>query len=317
MGLPAAIERVYRDINSMIDNLGLNARSITAFVRGHEEHGKDAGRERSDLEDPNSWVLGEIEALAGVQRQLESEVDNARVEDVDGTVAELAGMRRELLRWRRDVQGARSALRTAADPAARKRARDAPLPHDLAALQRRLRDGLAQLQTQVAAAEDAALAARAKLASVRARSDASAAPTVEAVEATVRKMTAMVQARSADVDVLEAHMRRLGLARESTPERPGSTRSSVLFGRGSALNTPSPGKPKAFEVPESDGADEDDGEDPLQREQRKAWERRVETYKEKKARRKVALAGLREAVLQKAAAEAAAEAAGRDGALVS
>jgi len=316
MGLPAAIERVYRDINSMIDNLGLNARSITAFVRGHEEHGKDAGRERSDLEDPNSWVLGEIEALAGVQRQLESEVDNARVEDVDSSVAELAGMRRELLRWRREVQGARAALRTAADPAARKRARDAPLPHDAAALQRRLRDGLALLQTQIAVAEEAGLATRAKVAAARARTDAAAAPTVEAVEATVRKMTAMVQRRSTDVDVLEAQMRRVGLARESTPERPGSTRSSLLFGRGSALNTPSPGKAKAFEVPESDGGD-DDGEDPLQREQRRAWERRVQAYKEKKARRKVALAGLREAVLQKAAAEAAAEAAGRDGALVS
>ena len=34
--LPGQIERVYRDINSMIDTLGLNGRSLKAFIKGHK-----------------------------------------------------------------------------------------------------------------------------------------------------------------------------------------------------------------------------------------------------------------------------------------
>ena len=59
-GIPGQIEKVYRDINSMVDTLGLNARSLQAFIKGHEEMYKDGGRSGEDLEDADDWVLIEI-----------------------------------------------------------------------------------------------------------------------------------------------------------------------------------------------------------------------------------------------------------------
>ncbi|PTB65459.1 hypothetical protein BBK36DRAFT_1170190 [Trichoderma citrinoviride] len=48
--IPAQVEAVYRDINSMIDTLGLNARSVMAFIKGHTDH-----------RDPDDWLFGDLE----------------------------------------------------------------------------------------------------------------------------------------------------------------------------------------------------------------------------------------------------------------
>lgn len=299
-GLAAAIDRVFRDINSMLDNLGLNARSVEEFIKGHSEFGKDAGREREDLGNGDDWVLVEIEDLGSVERVLERDVEGARVEGVAGMVGELVGMGKELRRWRREMVRIRETLRALGDPRERKRAREAPLSGDMKAEQAKVRGAFAEYQKRLAEAEDAVLVARAKIASAKGKMDTKAVPTVEAVENTIKKMTGMVQQRRDDIDVLEMQMRKLGIAREGTPSRPTSSslRSSV-FGRSSAFNTPSPGKGRTFEVPDDEGGD-DEEVDPVEVEQKRIWEEKVGEYKEKRARRKVALNGLGDTVHRRA-----------------
>src|SRR5690606_28171939 len=61
--VPAQVEAVYRDINSMIDTLGLNAHSLKAFILGHSSRPDESPhpKEKEDLVDPDGWVLCELE----------------------------------------------------------------------------------------------------------------------------------------------------------------------------------------------------------------------------------------------------------------
>ncbi len=61
--IPDACEALWRDINRMIDRLGLNSRSLQGFILGHTTHFKQGGRTNEDLEQPDDWVLVEAEEL--------------------------------------------------------------------------------------------------------------------------------------------------------------------------------------------------------------------------------------------------------------
>ena len=81
-GIPGQIERVYRDINSMIDTLGLNARSLEAFVKGHSEGYKEGGRTKDDLEEEDDWCLIELEDLSALEHEVAESLEVGRVSNV-------------------------------------------------------------------------------------------------------------------------------------------------------------------------------------------------------------------------------------------
>jgi nucleoporin NUP159 len=113
-------------------------------------------------------------------------------------------------------------------------------------------------------------------------------PTVEAVEATIRKMTAMAERRSGDVDVLEVQMRKLGLA--------GGGR-----GGGSSSGSPSTptGKGRSFGL--GGGGDAEDGGYERERSVGEKAER-ARRLVDLRARRRAVLGRLREG-LEKRSAE--------------
>lgn len=223
-GLPGQIENLYRDINSMIDTLGLNARNLEAFIKGHSElcHGD---RSIDDLKE-SGWCLGEIDELMGLEHEISDQVDEGRVTDMTTKLAECEDLRKDLKRLRdrqRDVSsvlGARSDQGRIEDP------RYALLPVDQAAKQKELRASFKRVQGLTAEAERKIFDLRTHLASQEAKSNGRSTkkPTVEAVMNTIYKMTSMIQQRSGDIDVLEAKMRKLclpimtsGGSRESSP----------------------------------------------------------------------------------------------------
>jgi nucleoporin NUP159 len=80
-GVPGQIEKVYRDINSMIDTLGLNARSLEAFIKGHSYHKEDSERTKDDLETDENWTFSEIEDLMAIEDDLSDRLEDSRIQD--------------------------------------------------------------------------------------------------------------------------------------------------------------------------------------------------------------------------------------------
>ncbi len=209
-GVLGQIERVYRDINSMIDTLGLNARSMAEFVEGN--HALSGRETRQDLEDEESWVLNEAKKLPDLLTDLGYQLDDGRLGDVRRTMEILQYEEAEINKVRTRNADARKVIMARKDPDQLAQQREAPLPMETQVLQTELRQGVKEVQTLIARAEEALTVLRAELASVQsAKGDGrSGVPTVEAVEKTIRKMTQMVEQRSGDVDVLESQIRRLG-----------------------------------------------------------------------------------------------------------
>src|SRR5215469_11277785 len=307
----------------MIDILGLNARTIQAFIKGHLEHSKDAGRERGDLENAQDWVLVETENLGTVQEEVEADIEASKLQNVDATMMELTRVRKGMGELLREGQAMKKKLEQLRDPKRRRSVREAPLEEPMANEQRRMREGFARHQKLLVEAEEAVTVLRARIAAVQGKKHEGKVPTVEAVENTIRKMTAMTQERSAEVDVLERSMRKLGIA-PSTPSRDSPTRPMTRDSMRSSTplrsswlaasmqkQTPTKTgmtfKTPGYENDEDGGEIEDGDEDPVEAERRKKWEEMVRKYKEKKERRKVALGHFRDAVLKKHAADMEAE----------
>ncbi|KAI4717291.1 hypothetical protein E4T48_06510 [Aureobasidium sp. EXF-10727] len=215
LGLAGQIEKVYRDINSMIDTLGLNARSLESFVKGHETQYKQAGRERSDLEDSEEWCLVEVNELGVVQKEIGSDLEAGKVDGVAQKLEELAELQKDATKLRIRTGDMRKQVNARADPQQRATHRASPLTNDAQIQQNELREGVAKVQKLLQDAEEALSVLRADLAAAPAQGPAAQrVPTVEAVTNTIMKMTAMIEQKSGDVDVLEAQIRRLpgGLA---------------------------------------------------------------------------------------------------------
>jgi len=229
-GVPASIERVYRDINSMIDTLGQNARALASFVAGHQE-GFDADADGTDIYDTSlKWTLDDIDRLKSLEHNLERAILQDPIKNTNDLRTDIVEIKRKLRPTKEDQKKMKAFLQAYKDPAAQSKRRNAPLDPDAAAHQRELLTQLAIFKKALAEAEDKATLVKAKLA---ARGAAKQAPTVEAVEKTIRKMTAMVQQRSGEVDYLETQMRKLGIV--SGGSRPGSTRNSPAKGRSFGL----------------------------------------------------------------------------------
>lgn len=242
-GIPGQIEKVYRDINSMIDTLGLNARSLTAFVKGHHELHKQTGRSREDLED-DDWCLIEIGELNTIEGELEQKLKAGQIQDVQKKTSESRELRKGVASLKVKGSDVAKAVEARSDPEITESARTAPLRLEQATQQHELRKEFMRFQKLLAEAEENITVLRAKLASCETSNSNGRPlnkPTVEAVTNTIKKMTSIVEKKSGDIDLLETQMRNLRFpsaalsqsSREGSPftPLPSTTPKRKLFPR--------------------------------------------------------------------------------------
>lgn len=236
-GIPGQIEKVYRDINSMVDTLGLNARALEGFVKGHLTTAKGDGRSLDDLED-SDWRLMEINDLVDLENSLQEQLDEGRVQDVQAKLNACRDMRKDLSKLRTRRTDIAKVLNSSPDEDEANTSRYAPLSAEGAQKQHDLRIAYTKVQKLIAEAESNIVLLRASLAS-HDTSDGKAAPskkpTVEAVTNTIRKMTSMVERKSGDIDFLEAQMRKLRFSSINQDSREGSPLAAASPGMKSPL----------------------------------------------------------------------------------
>lgn len=212
-GVPGQIEKLYRDINSMIDTLGLNARSLKAFLTGHSEPFKDGERSREDLEQEGLWTLVEISDLGTlVNEKLEDRLEKARVKSVQEKLNICQERLKDLTKARSRHNEIKKFIHARSDPDQIEATRSAPLNAEQAAIQHDLRKEFMRFQKLLAETEESITILKAKLASHDSSSGKGGphkVPTVEAVTNTIKKLTSMVEKKSGDIDVLENQMQKL------------------------------------------------------------------------------------------------------------
>jgi nucleoporin NUP159 len=233
--VPAQVEAVYRDINSMIDTVGLNARSIQAFTKGHTENGCEEARSQDDLDSADGWVLCEIEDLGNVlDEELYEELENGRVENREEKLEACQELARDMHRLRTKQEDLKRVILARMDPDQADVARSLPLNVEQAAQQNELRREFGNFTKLLAEAEEALTLLKARIASVSGSSGKGSGnvPTVEAVMRTITKMTTMVEKRSGDIDVLETQLRKMRLSsvsREGSPMMTPQARRSIMM----------------------------------------------------------------------------------------
>ena len=245
-GIPGQIEKVYRDINSMVDTLGLNARALEGFIKGHLTMAKGDGRSLDDLEDPD-WRLMEINDLVDLESSLQEQLDEGRVQDVQVKLNACRDMRKDLSKLRTRRTDIAKVLNSSPGEDEANASRHAPLSVEGAQKQHDLRKAYTKVQKLIAEAESNVVLLRASLAS-HDTSDSKAVPskkpTVEAVTNTIRKMTSMVEKKSGDIDFLEAQMRKLRFSSINQDSREGSPLAAASPGMksplGKSLSAPAP-----------------------------------------------------------------------------
>lgn len=246
----AQVEALYRDINGMLVTLGLNARALKGFIKGHEQ--RRDNKTKDDLTSPDGWVLCEAEDLSHIlDDHLAPELEDGRLQDVDDTWDMCQGLAREMPKLRAKNQDVKRILGSVLDPDQAAAHRSMPLNAEQAAQQTELRQSYARLIRLMTDAEGALTMLKTKLASVGSSSGKPAAvPTVDAVMRTITKMTSAAEKRSGDLDVLESQMRKLRFtntvgppSREGSPfmTPPSNKRQSLLMSSSTQF-TPSPRK---------------------------------------------------------------------------
>ena len=211
-GIPGQIEAVFRDINSMIDTLGLNARSLKAFVKWHNEIHKAGSRSLDDWES-SDWSMSEIEDLESLERKLFQKLEHGRVNDVQGKLSVCREMRKELHKLRSKRLEITKAIDAKSDLSKSEVFKSTPLDFHQSMIQHDLRRDFSRVQKLLVQAEEAISMLRVTLASqekTNGKTPTVKKPTVEAVTTTINKMTSMIEKKTLDLDVLEVHMGRLG-----------------------------------------------------------------------------------------------------------
>ncbi|KAJ6446162.1 nuclear pore complex subunit [Purpureocillium lavendulum] len=242
--IPSQVEAVYRDINSMIDTLGLNARAVKAFTKGHTEGRKEDGRSKDDLEDPDDWVLCEVSELGEVlDRELHNDLEDGRVQDLDrdDKLDVCQDLARDMQRLRAKQEDLKRVIMTRLDPDQVEIAKTLPLSAEQAAQQNDLRREFANFTKSLNQVEEALTILKTKIASASSSAGRGGAnvPTVEAVIRTINRMTTMAEKRSGDIDVLETQLRKMRLgstSREGSPMVTPQARRSIML---SPESTPS------------------------------------------------------------------------------
>ncbi|KAG5996095.1 hypothetical protein E4U54_002661 [Claviceps lovelessii] len=233
--VPAQVEAVYRDINSMIDTLGLNARAVKAFTKGHRENAAEDGRSKHDLELPDDWVLCEIDDLGNVlDHELHADLEDGRVQDLEGKLETCQELSRDMQRLRAKQEDLKRVMMAKMDPDQAEYARTLPLSAEQAAQQNELRREYANFTKLLTQAEEALTILKTRIATVSSSSGRLGAnvPTVEAVMRTISKMTWMAEKRSGDIDVLETQLRKMKIgpdSREGSPMVTPQGRRSIMM----------------------------------------------------------------------------------------
>ena len=267
--VPSQIEKLYQDINSMVMTLGINAKSLSAYMMyqsGQEPNESWPAVLTSDtpMDTLNDeWFLGDTDRIPAGTQTLDRVIDDLEIKDV---MQKLEDCQNLLTKEVTDLRGRITALRRTTQARARpENNMHAPLSAEQVSIQQDLRKASAVVLTKLAQVEDNLVVLRAKLADLAPSkltpekrgvfgmmSSAQKKPSVEAVMNTVTKMTSMAEKRSADVDVLEAQLRKLnmstsmnGTQRPSTPERQISRRTPA---------TPGSGASSVFYTPDSKGS---------------------------------------------------------------
>ncbi|EME40370.1 hypothetical protein DOTSEDRAFT_179452 [Dothistroma septosporum NZE10] len=254
-GLGGQIEKVYRDINSMVHTVGLNARSINSFLDGHEKMRQPGQRTRDDLDNPDAWLLGDAVDLGRIIEDINKQLEDGKLDAAPKTLADISQEHNEVLKLKVQVTEIRKQVQAHKDPE-RLAAQDAiPLDVETKAQQSEIRSGVQRVQKLLNEIEQKMTMLRADIASLSQRdgqtNGPSPVPTVEAVMNTIQRMTAAVQQKSADIDFLEAQIKRLpgGIAslrldddyEDDLASRLGNNR--LLTDRGSPAATP-PRRPR-------------------------------------------------------------------------
>lgn len=209
-GVGGQIETVYRDVNSMIDVLGLNARSLEEFLEGHVQLRKPGQRTHEDLEEDDTWCLGDVADVGSIVDEISSQLQEGQLENVSALLAGLDEQQRAILQLKTKSTEMRKILSTRTDPQKVAMQAAAPLSAELQAQQSELRQGVQAVQGLLTDVENKLALLRADLAAAKSQEvQKGPVPTVEAVTKTILKMTTMVEQRSGDVDLLESQIKRL------------------------------------------------------------------------------------------------------------
>ena len=238
-GVHGQIEKIYRDINSMIDTLGLNLREVKSFTKFHEEPEETKHQTREELEDLDNWCIVEVNDLESMEEDFLVDIEENKLQDVAGKISDIREIHAEVAHLRHQTDDFGQAVQIRKDPAAIEAAAQAPLSLDQQTQLRDLRKSFKQFQKQLADAEAGLTLLRSKIAFAQTQSDGAGVngtargkqPTVEAVENTIRKMTNMIERKSADIDILSSEMRRLRFSpspssSRQTPDVPTNGRSA-------------------------------------------------------------------------------------------
>ncbi|KAK4159151.1 putative nucleoporin [Cladorrhinum sp. PSN259] len=210
--VPSACESVWRDVNRMIDNLGLNSRSLQSYILGHTIKRKDGGRDGNDLDDTDGWVLVESGELGKLMNnELARDLEEGRIKDIASIEEAIQGINKDLSKLRAREEDMRKIIMSHVDPDQVTVAKSLPLSAEQAAQQNELRRSFATFSKLLAETEEALTMLKAKIASAGGASGKAPVPTFEAIIRTINKMTTMAEKRSGDIDVLENQMRRLRL----------------------------------------------------------------------------------------------------------
>lgn len=246
-GTAGEIERIYRDMNSMVDTLGLNSRSLQSFLAFHT---KRRFIPRDDLEEVadqgeegpwfDKWSIAMIEDLKNKEDQLERELDIGRVQNVVDKMGQLHRLFNDSAKLSTRFNDIRRQIINRQDPERAEALRKAALPKELSDQQKALRNEYARLLTQLNQAEEAVVLLKSKVASNSAANGKPAAvPTMMNVKKTIIKLIQMTEQKNNDIVDMESQLRKLNIGPDLSSSRAFGTppRTST---RGIQRNNQSP-----------------------------------------------------------------------------
>ncbi|KAK1143313.1 hypothetical protein N8T08_006840 [Aspergillus melleus] len=263
-GIPGQIERLYHDINSMVDTLGINARSLSSYLLYQKSSTDSDWIEKLQGEYPfeprdEKLRLSEIEKFDDAVHQLSAQLEKERLQGVDQKLEDChALISKDIITLRGQCASIQKTLDAHTDAAA---IVSAPLSAEQLALQQDLRKTSTDIQAKLADLESAVSLLRARIADAPrdGASRPSKRPTVEAVASTISTMMNMAESKRNEIDVLEAQLQRMGIDTAASPSsREGSPFTTPRKGKSNLPATPGStasrdGPVSSYHTPESAG----------------------------------------------------------------
>lgn len=267
-GIPGQIERLYRDMNAMVDTLGINARSLASFLlyQKSTDFNFEEWMDKLKGKNPASVLeeklrLVQIDKFSDALDILNGLFQEHKVDDVEEKLEQCREiLSRDVVTLRGQCASIRKTLDAHTDAVA---IRSAPLSAEQISLQQDLRTVSTEIQAKLVDLEQKVSLLRAKIAEIPRPDGANGSrqtwkrPTMEQVASTISTMMNMAETKSSDIDVLEVQLRRLGLDvaappsnREASPfstPKKASMRFPVTPGSRGSLD----GALTAYHTPES------------------------------------------------------------------